>query len=114
MNKEDLEYHECDLFDGHNTFPDIECVLCGKKYRIKGYNEPKSDKPLNTPAPKSLLYLHETGLTIKETETEIRITHADIEFTSVISKTGTDATRGQATPTWKYIEYLKDNSTITL
>ena len=51
--------------------------------------------------------LHKAGLSIEETESELRITHKDIKFSSVISKTGTSATRGQATPTWKYIEYLR-------
>lgn len=48
---------------------------------------------------------------IEETESEIRITHKDIEFTSVISKTGTGATRGQPTATWKYIQWLSMTTT---
>ena len=105
MNKEDKKYHKCTLFDGHNSFPDIECIHCGEKYTVRVSNDPRTI---------SKLYLHDAGLKIEETESELRISHEDIDFVSVISKLGTSATLGQATPTWKYIEYLKNNSKISV
>ncbi len=43
---------------------------------------------------------------IINTDTELRISYKGISFESVISKVGDGATLNQATPTWKYIEWL--------